>query len=1131
MWVVYLLFLGSGATALVYQLAWSRELALIFGATHEAVSLVLGAFMAGLALGGWCFGRWTARLSRPLRAYGLLELGVGLSAVALPWLLRGVDAIYTGLALRYDGVTPALTAGRVVLAFATLLVPTFFMGASLPVLTEHVVRTPRDFAPRFSWLYAINTLGAVAGTLAGGLVLLPAVGMSATQMICAGINVGIGLLAVAIDRGHALPAAPTTTRDTPVEPLPSPARRASLTVAFYGTALTGACALALEVLWTRVLSIASGTTVYAFLTMLAAFLIGIAVGSALHGVLPLRRLPVAVKSGLAVALIGVTSLIVSRSLDGLPQLTLEWNDRLYGVTSHVRPATTLLVGFAVMLAPCLFMGMAFPMAGEARALLRQGFARAAGDCLSLNTTGAIVGALAAGFILIPNLGLHTSMTIVSFGLCGWGLLTLLVCTAENPSRLRVPVIAVMLLVAAAAFVWAWRTPAWERHTLATFRNDDIGALRRVNGRVDLAASTDDIDSLYYREGARSTVAVIQTRGRRSILVNAKSEASDYPSDRHTEYMLGHIPVLMHPQPRSVLVIALGAGMTLGAVAAHPNLEHIDLVEIEPAVLDGSRFFDHASGAPLDDPRVRTIIQDGRNHLKMTRRKYDVITSDPVHPWSAGAGYLFTREYYGLAAAALSRGGVMCQWLPLYELASVDLRSVIRSFGDNFAHTALFQTTSDAILIGSNAPLRVGLDDLTGRMSAPKVRSQLAAVAHDDPLAFLTQYVMDTAAMRAYGQGAPLNTDDNLFLEFSSARSIATPDFAANIVEVDAQRTSPAEILSPDDLARTADLLARYQPAASATLHVWADRQHADFDGSAAAYDKLVARLRETVANAPGYAPARWVLAAQEAALGVAYVGEQRDALALPCFARAVQSWPNDPEARLLLAESQTATGRAAAAVENFRAVLELAPNHFEARHRLAVLLLHMGRLDDAIRESQVIIDAAPPHSRNRANAYTALGTALARAGRTDEAIAALEQATAIRADTAESWSELARAYTAGQRYVDADAALRRAVQVDPTLRAALIQLAWMRATCSDDRFRDGAEAVRLAEQLNASRDPARAPHALDLLAAALAESGEFDRAIATAEQAIALARDANAAALVRQFERRLELYRNRRPVR
>ena len=460
------------------------------------------------------------------------------------------------------------------------------------------------------------------------------------------------------------------------------------------------CALALEVLWMRGISIAVGNTAYSFSVMLAAFLVGIALGSWLQAALPLERIEISVKFGTVMLGIGLTSALFSQLTPQLPRLAVAFNRLLYDEPGGVRAGATLLVSFSIMLIPSVLMGAAFPLAGLAGARLRGDFGRSVGDLVGLNTLGAIAGSLGAGFLLIPFLGLQRGMLLTAACLAAYGCIVLGThVTGRYSGHPAVPLLTTLALVLG-SLTLAFRLPDWDLHLLAIFRNNMVSAYSAEAGAsLDRVAARSAV--LYYREGKGANVSVVDGARSRALVIDGKTVATDGLSDLQHELILGHVPVLVHPRPRSVAVVGLGAGVTLGAVLAHPDLERVVVVEIEPAVVDGARKFAHVNDRAVDDPRLEIAFQDGRNYLRTTSERFDVITADPIHPWARGAAYLYTREYYELARDHLTDRGVMCQWLPLYELSLDNVRSAVATFAAVFEHGSLWQTANDAIIPSSN----------------------------------------------------------------------------------------------------------------------------------------------------------------------------------------------------------------------------------------------------------------------------------------------------------------------------------------------------------------------------------------------------------------------------------------------
>jgi spermidine synthase len=960
--LVSLLFLLSGATALVYQITWVRNLTLIFGASFQATSIVLASFMAGLCLGGFFLGRYSGRVVRPLRTYALLEIGIAACAVALPSLLNLADAAYVQVALAAGGVTPSLNVVRFALAFGILVLPTFLMGATLPVLTEAFVGRYAEFGSRLSWLYGINTLGAVVGTVATGFFLIPRLGVWHSQLLAAAINVGIGLVALAIDwRWRTLPARLDGTGDAgdvspkaagavgdPPPPL-EPADRLGAQLAYRGAAVAGMCALALEVMWTRAVSISVGTTTYSFTVMLASFLTGIWLGSWLHAVMPLRRIRPHVQLGLVMLIIGSSSALASYWIPRLPSLVLQLNVALYGVQARILPGTTLLAGFVVMLIPCIFMGISFPLAGQARASLGAGFGRSAGDTLGWNTLGSIVGSLLAGFVLIPLMGLQRGMLLVAGAYAGYACLVLGAPVVAGLESRRWRAAAATSIPVVAALSLAWWVPPWDVRTMGAFENNQLARYVSGQGDVDVPGSLEDTVVVYYREGQASTVSVVEMRrGGRGLLVNGKTIAADYTTDVPIQALLGHIPVLTHPDPKTALVIGLGTGFTLGGLTAHSSLDEITLVEIEPAVIGAQPMFAAVNGDPLSDPRLRVYLQDGRNYLRTTPDRFDVITADPIHPWNQGSGYLFTAEYYRIARARLKAGGIMCQWLPTYGLSIENFRSIVATFDSVFPHTILWQNGYEALLIGSRSPFRIEFEELARRLTETSVAEQLAFIGLDDPHAFMAELALDAEQVRVYAAGGIINRDDNLYLEFSSPLSIGTRDSLEIVRMLNSYRNGPRSgpaLLIASDAQR--ERIAQSREAKSQTLQI----------GLLPSQTVRILKLRKLMEEVPDFGPARLVLSIELVALGTA----------------------------------QHRAGKVGLAARSMRQAVELQPSNQDAQLGLGVVLLQQGRFQEAIVHLERALELRP----NRWSTHAHLSRALVRAGRVPEAVESLRTAVAI----------------------------------------------------------------------------------------------------------------------------------------
>jgi spermidine synthase len=471
---------------------------------------------------------------------------------------------------------------------------------------------------------------------------------------------------------------------------------------------------------------------------------------------------------------------------------------------------------------------------------------------------------------------------------------------------------------------------------------------------------------YYREGRGATVSVVEGGGQRALLINGKVVATDNPPDMEHELLLGHIPALLHPNPKSTLVVGLGAGITLGAVAAHRSIDQLVLVEIEPAVVEAASLFRDANDEVLDDPRLVVVIEDGRNFLKTTHQEFDVITADPIHPWAAGAAYLYTTEYYRTAAEHLGPRGIMCQWLPAYELSPENFKSAVATFAASFAHTTLWQATSDVILIGSELPLEVDLRRLERRLAEPPVGRQLGPIGLKAPLPFLAQMALDDAGVREYASGSVINTDDNLYLEFSTPHHIGSRKGFQNMRAIEEYRTGPEAVISsfePFFVSReeARAVLQDYQSAKSATVlsHLEA-AYHREVHGLWG-FEAVNRRLRRVLVKLPGYDPARTQLAANLASLAAHQYASGLPRPAIANGRRALELAPDRPGAHHTLGMALARLGEFDQAIEHFEAAVRLRPGYWVAHHHLSEALMDAERYSEAIHALRRGLEIRPNH--------------------------------------------------------------------------------------------------------------------------------------------------------------------------
>jgi spermidine synthase len=739
--VILVVFLASGAAGLVYEVVWTRQLSLVFGVTTYAVATVLATFMGGLALGSYLIGRRIDRGGNPLLAYALLEAGIGVYALLVPALLAGLETPYV-LLRQLDVPYPVLALGRALLAALVLIVPTTLMGGTFPVLVRFFALRWGEVGRTTAVLYFLNTLGALVGCLAAGFVLITRFGLTGATWCAAGTSLGAAAVAAALGMLHGSTAARTPAVEEhphagrPMEVTPRGARLALLAIG-----LSGFASLAYEVVWSRALLRYVYNSTYAFTTMLATFLLGIALGSALHATLLRgRRRPLLVFAALEV-LVGLGFLLSSILFADLRAAS---TSILGGdlVQSFGRSVLTMFVRTAlILLLPAVFLGATLPLAAELGTRGLASVGGTVGRVYAVNTFGAILGSLGAAFVLIPMVGMQGSLTLlIALNLAlGWML------AVADPA----PVSRRLALGAALAAVLVG--------TMLVLPKD---LFRRTFAPVPAQL-------VFYREGATDTVGVIETAGQRTIHYEDQrgtAGTSTYPWN----FFLGHLPLLLHPgEPRRVLHICFGVGNSLSAAAANDSVERVDSVELSPHVLEAARYF-WTNNDVLSHPKVRTIIDDGRNFVLASRETYDVILLEPPEIFTAGVINLYTREFYRDAAARLAPDGIMMQWLPIGEAPVDEERMLFRAFYDVFPHaTAWRQLVGGPLLfIGSKAPLPIDYRRLRSRMEAPRVKRDLELAGITDVDQLLSFFLFDEAAFREFALPAPPVTDDRTVLDFT-----------------------------------------------------------------------------------------------------------------------------------------------------------------------------------------------------------------------------------------------------------------------------------------------------------------------------------------------------------------------------
>jgi spermidine synthase len=715
------LFFLSGVAGLIYQILWLRLLSLTFGVTVYAATTVLAAFMAGLGAGSVLGGRLAHRVSNPLLYFGLAELLIGVSALATPIALAAATDLYAAFHASMD-VTPALlVALRFVCSLVVLFVPTTLMGASLPLLTRASLDDDTQAGRRVGVLYACNTAGAIFGALVAGFYLIGAVGIDASFKAAAAVNAAVGFVAIAasLRRRHG----PSLTSMSPAPRLPiynQGTRRAVLVV--FG--LSGLTALALEVIWFRLLVLILPATTYAFTTMLAAVLGGIAAGSAAIVPLMRRNREWPVTLGKLQMGVGVAAVVSMYALAVTYEAGWRTRDTIQASVLAIVPAAFL-------------MGAAFPIGIRiwAAAAGQSGAAARVGTLYAINVAGAILGSILAGFLLLPVLGSRASLLAIAGLQVATGCGLILLTSGSTRATVRPVAIGVAVWIAATVLI------------------PDPFAMALTQRHPGESV-------LWREEGLQTSVSVNESpTGFRVMYLNGLHQANDTPEMVAVHRMIGHLPMLLHAGPSRALVIGLGGGATAGAVAQHGAT--VDLVELSVSVVRGAEWFRHINGNVVGQPHVMLRIDDGRNHLLLSGRQYDVITADIIQPIHAGAGSLYSVEYFRLARQALKPGGLMLQWIGHRE--ETHYRLIARTFLRVFPDATVWADGS--LLIGALGPLEIRPEVLARKLADPRVAAAVSSVGIVDVASILRLYTAGPDDLRRFSGDGPELTDDQPLLEF------------------------------------------------------------------------------------------------------------------------------------------------------------------------------------------------------------------------------------------------------------------------------------------------------------------------------------------------------------------------------
>jgi spermidine synthase len=781
------LFVGSGLCALIYEVVWFQLLELVIGSSAVSLGVLLATFMGGMCIGSLALPRFAGRARHPLQLYALLELSIGVIGVLELYAIPSIGRLYSPAV----GHGAAALLLRAVVAGLCLLPPTILMGATLPAIARWVESSPRGI----SWLgffYGGNIAGAVLGSILAGFYLLRVYDQSVATWVAATLNIVVAGIAWAISLRA--PASPPVESQSPMAPhataphataqrdaVPSDGRRA----VYLTIGLSGACALAAEVIWTRLLSLTFGASVYTFSMILAVFLTGLGIGSAaaawLARIIVSPRRALAWCQGLLIPAIAWAAAVIYLALPNWPINPSLAPSAWFALQLDLTRAALAILPAAIL------WGASFPFALAAIAAPGDDTSRLVGRVYAANTIGSIVGATVCSLLLIPLLGTQDAQRVL-IALAAVASMLVLVGPGLNArtALLATPLLAGVLIAT---------MPALPGNLVAHGRY----AVTWI-GKTDI---------LYVGEGMNSSVAVtkVASSGATQFHVSGKVEASSLPQDMRLQKMLAHLPALVHPNPQSVLVVGFGAGVTAGSFLPYPSVTRLVVCEIEPLIPKVvSTWFTVENNNVAKDPRTQIYFDDARSFVLTSDEKFDIITSDPINPWVKGAASLYTREYFQSVRDHLKPGGVVTQWVPLYESTLDAVRSELATFFEVFPHGTVWANTLDGrgydvVLLGQVGASTIDIPALERRFQDAgyrQVGASLTESGFSSPVELFSTYAGSGADLKEWLTGAAINTDRNLRLQYLAGEGLNQYTAAEILDQVAKHKKFPEQLFIAND---------------------------------------------------------------------------------------------------------------------------------------------------------------------------------------------------------------------------------------------------------------------------------------------------------------------------------------------
>lgn len=769
---VILLFVFSGLASLIYQVVWFKQLSYFLGNTTYSQSVVLATFMGGLALGAWFWGKKSDKFSNNLRLFALLEIVLALYCFFYNPIFNFVEGQFIGIVkeLNLASDSSSVLLMKLIVSSLTMLFPTFLMGGTLPVLVRFLNNQSNFVGTNVAVLYFVNSLGAVLGTILAGFFLLQYMGLKGSIYIGASIELAVGLLALLVSKNFsskeiALEKSTSSTfGQKELENRNELITDKQYKLVLWMAGLTGLCSMIYEVGWLRILIPILSSSTYSFTIILTVFITGITIGSYL-----VYRFQNKIKRAMrfvAYCQLGIVfSILLSIPLyERVPFTiwTLVSNSEYFQSSYGAYLVIQFVIIFFLMILPTIFMGMTLPILSRIAIRRISDSGETVGRIFAINTLGTVIGSIAAGLILIPNIGIRHTMELAL-------LINILIAYFAVKNGAMLSINTKRFLVAGLAFASIFYVSNVNQENWAhAIMISDIP--RKIN-REDPPDSyreffdhSQEVNKIrYYKEGVGGTIVVGEYSDQFFLVTNGKGDANSV-SDLRTQVSLGLTPITLHPSPDSIFVIGFGAGTTIGHAASHPLVKYADVAEISAEVIEASSFFEIINNKPLENKKVNVIRDDGVSALRLSNKKYDIIISQPSNPWSAGVGNLFTDEFFRDCKKHLRQNGMVAQWFSIYEMDDKSLRLILRTALNQFSNVSLWHIgKSDILLICSDFEQSFDLNLV--QQSFDMVKDGFNKIGIFSVSAFLSQQLTaNNTAIRNYAGKGKINAENHPLLE-------------------------------------------------------------------------------------------------------------------------------------------------------------------------------------------------------------------------------------------------------------------------------------------------------------------------------------------------------------------------------